>query len=448
MRFHLPSKASVTISASRVNQRRVVISAATMLLAPLPVSAQIIDSVEQCRHKLNSAMIQMAGHGEPQTDYCVGMAYDRGDLGLPKDKIRAVSLLQSSARAGYAPAQLTLGEHYAKADGVTQDFNQAVSLWRQGADQGLAGAQNDLGAAYMNGWGVPKNNDEAIKWFRLAAAQGDAKAQNNLNWLEHGINQPKRTEPAQDTYNRANQLFKSGQQQAAAKLFLSSAQAGNSLAQIQIAWQYLEGVGVPQNASEAARWYRKAAELGHPDAMWNLGVLYENGQGVQEDWVEAAKWYQKSADQNDPVGQRNLAFAYQYGIGVPQNRQTAIAWHRRAAASKDSQSTHWARWLADPTNNVGFRNAQERDLYIRGGLSLVSGNLEDGDPAGILFHNETERLAWLEKAGKEIEQQAAKNASRIAEADYQHKMDQYNSCVHAGGGSDCRMPIRPSRPPE
>jgi TPR repeat protein len=147
--------------------------------------------------------------------------------------------------------------------------------------------------------------------------------------------------------------------------------------------------------------------------MWNFGLLYENGQGVPENWVEAAKWYQKSAELADPAGQRQLAFAYQYGIGVPQNRQTAIAWHRRAAASKDGQSAYWARWLADPSNNIGFRNNQEQSLYIRSGVVLVYGSITFGDPAGILFHNEPERLAWLEQQGKNIEERALKTACQV-----------------------------------
>jgi uncharacterized protein len=412
-----------------------------------PTLAQNPDPVEQCRHRLNNAMVQMAGHGDPQTDYCVGIAYDRGDMGLTQDKSRAVRLLQSSAQGGYAPAQTVLGEHYAKGDGVPQDFNRALNLWRQGAAQGFAGARNDLGAAYMNGWGVPRNNEEAIKWFRLAAAQGDAKAQNNLNWLQNMRTQPRRVEPAQDLYEEGSRLYKSGQKEAAAKPFLAAAQAGNSMAQVQIAWHYLNGVGEPKDPAEAAKWYRKAAEAGNSTGMFNLGLLYEKGQGVTEDWVEAAKWYQKSADLNDSIGQRELAFAYQFGMGVPQNRQTAIAWHQRAAASKDSQSAYWARWLADPTNNIGFRNKQERDLYVRSGLSLVHGNLTGGDPTGILFHNEAERLAWLEKAGRQVEQGAARTAAMVARAEYQRKLDAYRACMNAGGGN-CSPPPPPPQPPQ
>jgi len=448
-------KARRSQSLSIVSLRRVMKSRFASMLAAsgslatliLYCNAQDGDPVERCRRRLNFGMVQMAGHGEPQIDYCVGIAFDRGDMGFQQDKSRAVSLLQSSAKSDYAPAQMVLGEHYAKGDGVAQDFKQAVSLWQKAAAQGFAGAQNDLGAAYMNGWGVPKDYETAAKWFRLAAAQGDAKAQNNLASLKSLNTRRERVEPAQDIFEQARKSYQAGQKELAAKQTLAAAQAGNSNAQVSMAWYCLNGVGVPKSAVEAANWYRKAAGQGNSAAMWNLGLLYERGDGVPENWVEAAKWYQKSADLNDPAGQRQLAFAYQYGIGIAQNRQAAIAWHRRAAASKDGQSAYWARWLSDPTNNIGFRNNDEHQLYVRSGLSLVYGDLTRGDPAGLLFRNEAERLAWLENRGAQVEHGAAQNAARVGRAEYERKKEIYEACKDAGG-VNCAPPGPPPRTPQ
>ena len=138
-------------------------------------------------------------------------------------------------------------------------------------------------------------------------------------------------QPAQDLYTEAQRIWKSGNQAAATKPFLAAAQAGNSLAQLQIGWHYEKGVGVRQSYSEAASWYRKAADQGVMDAMTNLGNLYEFGQGVPEDWVQAAKWRQKSAEFGSSGGQSAMRDAYQFGIGVPQNRKLAIYWHQGAA---------------------------------------------------------------------------------------------------------------------
>ena len=49
---------------------------------------------------------------------------------------------------------------------------------------------------------------------------------------------------------------------------------------------------------------------------------------------------------------------YEFGMAVPQSRANAIAWFRKAAAQGHSQAAYFARWLSDPTNNIGFRNQQ------------------------------------------------------------------------------------------
>jgi hypothetical protein len=50
---------------------------------------------------------------------------------------------------------------------------------------------------------------------------------------------------------------------------------------------YDNGLGVPQNYTEAVEWYRRAAEQGYASAQFNLGVMYAAGQGVRKDLVMA-----------------------------------------------------------------------------------------------------------------------------------------------------------------
>ncbi len=70
--------------------------------------------------------------------------------------------------------------HYARGQGVPQNYAEAVKWYRLAADQGNAFAQYNLGLMYANGEGVPQNYAEALKWYRLAADQGNAFAQINL----------------------------------------------------------------------------------------------------------------------------------------------------------------------------------------------------------------------------------------------------------------------------
>ena len=64
-------------------------------------------------------------------------------------------------------------------------------------------------------------------------------------------------EPAEDIFHKGVQVFQSGDKIAAVKLFITSANAGNTKAAAQVGWCYEFGVGVPQNLAEAAKWYRR-----------------------------------------------------------------------------------------------------------------------------------------------------------------------------------------------
>ena len=282
--------------------------------------------------------------------------------------------------------------------------------------------------------GMPANKAEAEKWAKLAAQQ-DPSAYNTLLAVNK-MGQVQRAEPAQDAFQKGSSLYNSGNMSAAAQMFLAAAQAGNSLAQLQIGWHYETGTGVSRNFGEAAKWYETSAKQGNAKAMNNLGTLYENGNGVPENWVEAARWYTKSAELGDPNGENSLGAAYQFGIGVPQNRRLAIQWYERAA-SRNPHAALYAKTLKDPTNNIGFRNDGEAQLVIAGRLRYGAA-LIGGDPAGILFHNSAERMQWLAGLRRRLDFQEATTQWHIAD-------DKYQKCqsAHLSG---CLNPGPPPRP--
>jgi TPR repeat protein len=188
----------------------------------------------------------------------------------------------------------------------------------------------------------------------------------------------------------ADRIWQSGDQAAAARPFLAAARASNSKAQLKIGWHYENGIGVPQSYNEAASWYRKAADQGETSAMANLAYMYEFGKGVPEDWVQSAKWLQTSAAFGDPLGQSRLGDAYQYGIGVPQNRKLAIHWHYEATLRGNGHSASEFARLSKSGTFIGFYNADERALFPAMPTSLIY-----AEPAGTLFHNSAERMAYI-----------------------------------------------------
>ena len=52
-------------------------------------------------------------------------------------------------------------------------------------------------------------------------------------------------------------------------------QPGSAKAEHDLAYRYLQGVGVAKDEAQAAIWYRKAAEHGYAPAQSALGTLLE-----------------------------------------------------------------------------------------------------------------------------------------------------------------------------
>jgi uncharacterized protein len=230
--------------------------------------------------------------------------------------------------------------------------------------------------------------------------------------------------PGAALYNQAGGAFQSGDHKRAAALALQAAQAGNPLAQLRLAMLYEAGDGVARSTKAAFTWYSQAAAQGEPAAQMELGGYYEEGDTVAENWDLAVRLYQASAMQGWVKGQFALGRAYEFGIGVPQNRANAMLWFQRAGAQGDAKGSYFAKWLRDPTNNVGFRNDMEHDLVIGAKLRFAIA-LMGGDPAGITFHNSAQRILWLEGLRNQVNAQEAAVFADI-------RKREYDDCRRAG----------------
>lgn len=62
------------------------------------------------------------------------------------------------------------------------------------------------------------------------------------------------------------------------------------------------------------KWYRRSAEQGHADGQLSLGYMYANGLGVKEDAAEAARWFLRAAEQGEVLAQANIARMYAGGM--------------------------------------------------------------------------------------------------------------------------------------
>jgi TPR repeat protein len=230
--------------------------------------------------------------------------------------------------------------------------------------------------------------------------------------------------PGASLFDQAGARFQAGDHAGAAQIVTRAAEAGNAVAQLRLALMYDQGDGVKRSSKAAFGWYSRAAQQGEPESQNQLGLYLELGEGVAENWDLAARYFEASATQGWTKGQFSYARAFQFGIGVPQDRRQSIAWYHKAAAQANAKADYWAKWLRDPTNNIGFRDDVEHDIVIAGKLRFAA-DLMGGDPRGLVFHNSAQRALWL---------MGQKNRADKTEAEVfrQIRQREYQDCTRAG----------------
>lgn len=70
---------------------------------------------------------------------------------------------------------------------------------------------------------------------------------------------------------------------AEAETLLPKAEAGDAVAQFNLARQYVLGEGMAMNRDEFVRWCGTAAEQGLPEAQFTMGCCYRDGLWVEKD---------------------------------------------------------------------------------------------------------------------------------------------------------------------
>jgi TPR repeat protein len=392
-----------------------------LAVAPGVLSAGLTDDWQTCqRQVLNHPGAQNST--QPAAQYCVGLGYMTGFFGR-KDTALAAAYYRKAAAQNHPGAETALGYAYEKGYGVPKDPASALNWYRKAAAQGSADGYFNLGRLYEHGIGTAPNKPEAMKYYHLAADAGSEEAKRQL------VIEGNRVWPGQQFDDEGTKQYQAKNYAGAFASFQKAAQMGNPQGQLHLGVLYEFGQGVAVNYGEAFRLYTQAANAGNSGAQKTLGLLYEEGKGTPENWAEALKWYQKSADQYNADGEFALGRMYEFGMAVPQNRATAIAWFRKSGAQGNSQAAYFARWLSDPTNNIGFRNDQEHNLVIAGKLRFGAGS---DDPAGIAFRNSAERLSWLNGLRQRIDQSEAMTMWTI-------RKNEYDQCRN-NGGSNCHPP--------
>jgi uncharacterized protein len=166
--------------------------------------------------------------------------------------------------------------------------------------------------------------------------------------MQEQVDAAKASDDAEALYRRAVHLSQEARPPdyaGARTCYERAAAAGHTGAMHNLAYLYLEGQGVEQDAATALDWMRRAAEGGGAMAQYHMGVFLSEGKLLPPDAAEAVSWYRRAAAQGLPMAMHNLAWCYLQGVGLDVDLQQALALFRQAAAAGQAESGPMIQYL-------------------------------------------------------------------------------------------------------
>jgi len=97
------------------------------------------------------------------------------------------------------------------------------------------------------------------------------------------------------------------------------AEAGDAIAQYDLARAYIAGTGVSKDPKQGIAWLRKSAGQGYFGAEYALAFMYQSGyqngaEQIPKDQHEAASWFRKAARQKNKASQDRLSEMLAQGL--------------------------------------------------------------------------------------------------------------------------------------
>ena len=255
---------------------------------------------------------QAVAEGSGQAQYSLGRLLLEGEL-IPKDIMRARTLLLSSARQENPFAAYTLGRMFQDGDGAPRDVPTAIRWYTQAARQGHAPSMCRLGRFYLDGTETAPDPAAGLAWLEAAVAKGSNPARYLLatTLLKHEYIPP---DP-----------------QRALELLHLAASEGHAYAMYRLGKLLLTGEAGPADPQEGERWLRQAAAAGVPQAGYTLGIALITG-AAHKDTKEGLTFLRAAAESGDAFAQFQLGKFLLQGIHVQQNKEEAIHWLERSVA--------------------------------------------------------------------------------------------------------------------
>ena len=216
------------------------------------------------------------------------------------------------------------------------------------AENGYPASQRIYGLDFINARGCPEDEEEGVRWLELAAQNNDADAQACLGEIYSegwGSINPDLTRSFKWTRNAAEQ--------------------GNVYSQEQMAFKYVEGIGVNKDNRKANEWFRRAIDNGSITACANLGISYREGDGVPIDYKEAEKLFLQGAELGDAYAACLLGHLYTWCLRDEEGYlKKALVWYEKASDMGSEKATEFLLDEYSGNSVLGLsKNSDKADFY-------------------------------------------------------------------------------------
>ncbi len=135
---------------------------------------------------------------------------------------------------------------------------------------------------------------------------------------------------------------------------MRKANAGDPVAQQEVAIRYFTGMGVEADTVRAAAWMKKAADQNLAQARYNMALFYYHGWGVPWDPFESYREFLACAQLNLPEAQYAMGIFCIENLLMPEDWETGYGWIKRAAEAEYRPAVEILRTFEQ---NLAARNA-------------------------------------------------------------------------------------------
>lgn len=261
------------------------------------------------------------------SSFMLGCNYLYGENGFGADPKKALEHFKDAVRTENDPdAKFALGLCYEFGYGAQPNAQTAFKWYTEASDGGSADACCNLGSCYERGFGCARDTRLAYRFY--AKANALCKEQTGKC---HAVALSNMGAMFGDGSGRTQNVVKS------IEMLSDAADNGSASAFYNLAYCYLEGIGVNKDPDEAYRYFDEADRLGSPEASHMLAMAYDSGY-LGNDPAKAFCYCEKAAQGEIAEAMMDLVRYYSKGIGTAKNDKKAYFWCLKAEKAGSSDA--------------------------------------------------------------------------------------------------------------